>query len=117
MRLTNGYTRFTGIALVLGGILPIAGMAIRPLLVEQNFNFQPADFDAVRAYGGIWVVSYQVMVFGLFVRMAGLVALGSLHAHTLARTVVWPGVAITLAAIVINGISAGYYMHMGSWGA
>jgi hypothetical protein len=41
MKLSNGYTRFTGIALVLGGILPVVGMAIRPLLVEQNFNFKP----------------------------------------------------------------------------
>ena len=117
MRLSNGYTRFTGIALILGGILPVIGMAIRPLLVEQNFNFQLADFDAITAHRVIWIVSYQVMVFGLFVRLAGLVALGSLHTHTLARTVVWPGVAIALAAIVINGISAGYYMHMGFWGA
>jgi hypothetical protein len=117
MRLSNCYTRFTGIALLLGGIMPIIGMAIRPLLVEQNFNFQPADFTAVGAQHGIWILSYQVMVFGLFVRLAGLVALGSLHSHTLARTVVWPGVAIALAAVVLNGISAGYYMHMGSWGA
>jgi hypothetical protein len=117
MKFANGYTCFTGIALILGGILPIIGMAIRPLLVEQNFNFQLADFATVAAHHAIWIVSYQVMVFGLFVRLAGLVALGSLHSHTLARTVVWPGVAITLAAIVVNGISAGYYMHMGFWGA
>lgn len=117
MRLSNGYTRYIGIALILGGILPVVGMAIRPLLAEQNFNFAPADFDAITANRGIWIASYQVMVFGLFVRMAGLVALGSLHTHTLARTVVWPGVAITMAAIVVNGISAGYYMHMGFWGA
>ncbi|MBI4756813.1 MAG: hypothetical protein HY778_15630 [Betaproteobacteria bacterium] len=117
MRLANGYTRFTGIALILGGVLPIVGMAIRPLLVEQNFNFQPTDFETINAHHAIWIVSYQVMVFGLFVRLAGLVALGSLHAHTLARTVVWPGVAIAMAAIVVNGISAGYYMHMGFWGA
>jgi hypothetical protein len=117
MKLSNGYTRFTGIALILGGILPVVGMAIRPLLVEQNFNFQPADFDTINAQHGIWILSYQVMVFGLFVRLAGLVALGSLHSHTLARSVVWPGVAIALAAIVVNGISAGYYMHMGAWGA
>ena len=107
MRLSNGYTCFTGIALVLGGILPVIGMAIRPLLVEQNFNFQPADFDTISAHHAIWILSYQVMVFGLFVRLAGLVALGSLHSHTLARTVVWPGVAIALVATVINGISAG----------
>lgn len=117
MTISNGYTRFLGIALVLGGILPVLGTAIRPLLVEQNFNFQLSDFDAIAAHRGIWILSYQVMVFGLFVRMAGLVALGSLHTHTLARTVVWPGVAITMAAIVVNGISAGYYMHMGFWGA
>ncbi len=117
MRLSNGYTRFTGIALILGGILPVVGMAIRPLLVEQNFNFQLADLETITAHRLIWILSYQVMVFGLFVRLAGLVALGSLHTHTLARTVVWPGMAIALAAIVINGISAGYYMHMGFWGA
>lgn len=117
MRLANGYTRFTAIALILGGILPILGMAIRPLLVEQNFNFQATDFATIAGYHGVWIVSYQVMVFGLFVRLAGLVALASLHGHTPARTVVWPGVAIILAAIVVNGISAGYYMHMGFWGA
>lgn len=117
MKLANGYTRFTGIAIILGGILPMLGMAIRPLLVEQNFHFQPEDFAVIGARHGIWILSYQIMVFGLFVRLAGLVALGSLHSHTLARTVVWPGVAIALAAIVVNGISAGYYMHMGSWGA
>lgn len=117
MNTANGYTRFTAIALILGGILPILGLAIRPLLVEQNFNFQPADFAAIEARHGLWILSYQVMVFGLFVRLAGLVALGSLHGHTLARSVVWPGVAIALAATVVNGISAGYYMHLGSWGA
>lgn len=117
MTIANGYARYLGITLVLGGILPVAGMAIRPLLVEQNFDFRLSDFDAIAARGGIWIVSYQVMVFGLFVRLAGLVALGSLHTHTLARAVVWPGVAITMAAIVVNGISAGYYMHMGFWGA
>jgi hypothetical protein len=78
MRLSNGYTRFTGIALILGGILPIIGMAIRPLLVEQNFNFQLADFEAITAHHAIWIVSYQVIVFGLFVRLAGLVVLGAL---------------------------------------
>jgi hypothetical protein len=117
MRFSNGYTRFTGIVLILGGILPVIGMAIRPLLVEQNFNFSPADFETIGVRHGIWILSYQVMVFGLFVRLAGLVALGSLHAHTLARTLVWPGVAITLAAITVNAVSAGYYMHMGFWGA
>jgi hypothetical protein len=117
MKLSNGYTCFTGIALVLGGILPLAGMAIRPLLVEQNFNFQLADLQTISAHPAIWILSYQVMVFGLFVRLAALVALGSLHSHSLARTVVWPGVAIALAATVVNGISAGYYMHMGFWGA
>ena len=87
MRLSNGYTRFTGIALILGGILPVVGMAIRPLLVEQNFNFQLADLETITAHRVIWIVSYQVMVFGLFVRLAGLVALSSLHTDTLARTV------------------------------
>jgi hypothetical protein len=38
MKLSNGYTCFTGIALILGGILPMIDMAIRPLLVEQNFT-------------------------------------------------------------------------------
>lgn len=117
MRLRNGYTGFTGIALILGGLLPVVGMAIRPLLVEQNFSFAPADFAIIGGHRAIWILSYQAMVFGLFVRLAGLVVLGSLHVHTQARTLVWPGVAIILAATVVNAISAGYYMHMGVWGA
>jgi hypothetical protein len=117
VRLRNGYTGFTGIALILGGLLPVVGIAIRPLLVEQNFSFAPGDFAAIGGHRALWILSYQAMVFGLFVRLAGLVALGSLHVHTLARTVVWPGVAIALAATVVNAISAGYYMHMGVWGA
>jgi hypothetical protein len=117
MRTRNGFTLFTGVVLLLGAVLVPLGMGIRPLLVEQNFHFQPADFDSIRSARGIWILSYQILVFGLFMRLAGLVALGSLHGETSARTVLYPGIAICAAGLVINSLSAGYYMHTGFWGA
>jgi len=46
MRLSNGYTRFTGIALILGGILPVVGMAGMMALFAMPFSqtvFIPFD--------------------------------------------------------------------------
>jgi hypothetical protein len=97
-------------------MVPIA-MAIRPLVVEQNFNFEVMHFLTIADKHAIWILSYQIAVFGMFLRLAGLVALGTLHRQTPARTVLWPGVAICGAALLVNTLSSGYYMHMGFWGA
>lgn len=115
MKLRNCYTTFTASALLLGAVMLPIGMAIRPLVVEQNFNFQLSDFTTIAAHRSIWILSYQIFVFGLFMRLAGLVALGTLHGQAAARTVLYPGIAICAVALVVNALTSGYYMHMGFW--
>jgi hypothetical protein len=117
MQKHNGYAVFTGILLILGAVMVPIGMGIRPFLVEQNFNFDVGHFDTIRDAPGVWILSYQIAVFGLFMRLAGLVALGSLNNGNGARTVLLPGIAIAVVAILVNALSSGYYMHMGFWGA
>jgi hypothetical protein len=111
------YARFTGYTLLLGGLFVVIGMAIRPLVVEQNFQFQVGDLLKIAEQRTIWIVSYQVMVFGLFLRLMGLVSLGTTHADNDARAVLYPGIAVCGAAILVNALSAGYFMHIGFWGA
>lgn len=117
--MTRNHTnaRFTGLTLLLGGLFVVIGMAIRPLVVEQNFQFQDADFSRIFEHRTVWILSYQVMVFGLFLRLMGLVALGTTHADGEARGILYPGIAVCGAAILVNALSAGYYMHIGFWGA
>lgn len=113
----KSYARFTGYVLLLGGLFVVIGMAMRPLVVEQNFQFQVSDLLKVAEQRTLWIMSYQVMVFGLFLRLMGLVALGTTHADKDARAVLYPGIAVCGAAILVNALSAGYYMHIGFWGA
>lgn len=70
--------------------------------MEQNFNFQIADFLAIGREKSVWILSYQMLVFGLFLKLAGLVALGSLHHKTEARTILFPGIAIGVSALFVR---------------
>lgn len=112
----NAYARFTGFTLMAGGVFVVIGMAIRPLLVEQNFQFQASDLMNIAEHRTVWIMSYQIMVFGLFLRLMGLVSLGTTHGGNDARAILYPGIAVCGAAILVNALSAGYYMHIGFWG-
>lgn len=115
MKHANFNTRFTGMALILGGVMAALGFLIRPVAIHQNFqieNFLDLGKDVT-----IWIRSFQMLVFGLFIRLAGLVALGTLHRNSSARTVLFPAIAICSAALFASALSEGYYMHVGAWGA
>ncbi len=115
MKCANFYTRFTGVTLVLGGATVALGFLIRPVAIHQNFQLE--NFLDIGKAMTIWIRSFQILVFGLFIRLAGLVALGTLHRNSPARTVLFPAVAICAAALLVSALSEGYYMHVGAWGA
>jgi hypothetical protein len=115
MKHANFQTRFTGAALLLGGVMVTLGFLIRPVVIHQNFQLENfLDIDNAMT---IWIRSFQILVFGLFIRLAGLVALGTLHQNSPARTVLFPAIAICAAALLVSALSEGYYMHIGAWGA
>ena len=106
--------RFAGGALALGGVMVAAGYWMRPVAVGQNFDV--TSLLAVEKATWPWIHSFQVLVFGLFVRLAGLGALGALHLRSRAPAVVLAGAAVCGAALLVTAAAEGYYMHMGAWG-
>jgi len=60
---------------------------------------------------------YRVHLFGMVVTVMALVALGSLLSQTEARVLVWPGVAVASAGLMVSALAAAFYYHFGAWGA
>jgi hypothetical protein len=115
MNQSNFYIRFTGAALVLGGLLVALGYLIRPVSIHQNFQIE--NFAGIKHATTVWIRSFQLLIFGLFLRLAGLAALGTLYRNSPARTILIPGIAICSAALLVNTLSESYYMHIGAFGA
>jgi hypothetical protein len=80
MKHANFHTRFTGATFLLGGVMVALGFLIRPVAIRQNFQLE--NFLDISKAVTIWIRSFQILVFGLFIRLAGLVALGTLHRGT-----------------------------------
>jgi hypothetical protein len=83
MKQSNFNTRFTGAALALGGIMVALGYWLRPVAIAQNV--QIINFLDINNAMTIWIRSFQILVFGLFIRLAGLAALGTLHWNSSTR--------------------------------
>lgn len=115
MKQANFNTRFTGITLILGGIMVGAGYLIRPVAIDQHF--QIANFLDIGIFNTTWIRSFQILVFGFFISLAGLVALGILHWKSESRTIIFSGLAICAATLLVNALCESYYMHVGAWGA
>lgn len=114
MKTSDFDTRFAGGALALGGVMVAAGYGLRPVVVGQNFDV--SSLLAVEKATWPWIHSFQVLVFGLFVGLAGVAALGVLHLRSKTPAVVLAGAALCAAALLVAAASEGYYMHMGAWG-
>lgn len=103
-------SRFAGGALVLGAALSLLGFFARPVAVDKSFTV-----DGILAIGvtsDVWVLSFRMLVFGLFVRLAGLVSLATFTRAAGARAVVVPGVAIGCAGLLVSAMAQGYYMDI-----
>ena len=107
-------TRFVSAALVLGGIMTAAGYFLRPVDIGQIFTIE--NFREISNSMTIWIRSFQILVFGLFVRLAALAALSMLHTKSAQNAPVFAGTAICVSALLVTTLCEGYYMHMGAWG-
>lgn len=89
--------RFCGIALGLGALLALAGWYLRPVVIDKSFEV--AQVIGIGDAAGVRVLSFRMLVFGLFIRIAGLVALGTLFGDPGARAVALPAVTICVALL------------------
>ncbi len=108
-------TRFAGGALVFGAVLALLGFFVRPVANDKSFTVD--DILAIETASGVWVMSFRMLVFGLFVRLAGLVSLATFARAAGARAVVVPGVAISAAGLLVSAMVQGYYMDIALHGA
>ena len=103
-------SRFAGGALVLGALLSLTGFFVRPVTIGKSFTVE--TLLAIGVSPDLWVLSFRMLVFGLFVRFAGLVSLGTLARSAGAKAIVIPGIAIGCAGLLVSAMTQGYYMDI-----
>ncbi len=106
--------RFTAIIFLLGAIMVTTGEWIRPVPLEHSFEI--SKFLEINNIMTVWIRSFQALIFGLFILIIGLVALGTLFQDSLAKILINPGIVVCVLALFLSAISQGYYMHIGAWG-
>lgn len=79
--------------------------------------FAPQDFAGVYAHLYVWIWLYRMHIFGLVIAVMALVALAALVSAHPARILVWPGVAVGAAGLIVAALAAAFYYHFGAWGA
>lgn len=105
--------QFTGIVLLIGAIFVFTGYALMPVHVSLNFSLDM--LTQITNHLEIWVRSFQILVFGYFIRIIGLVALSTMYHDTPSRTLINAGVMVCCLAMLVSGLAEGYYMHTGGY--
>lgn len=102
--------RSSGIALAAGGAMVLAGWLLRPVAIEKHV--QAEHVLRVASSTDLWIWSYRVLVFGLFIRLGALVGLGSLARSIDVRAILIPGIAISAVALAISAVGESYTMEI-----
>ncbi len=108
-------TQVTGSAFLAAGLLLWLGWMLLPTRIGTFF--QVGDFSAVGENLTFWIWMYRIHFFGVVVSVMALVALGALLADTEARILIWPGVGVAAAGLMVGAAGAAFYYHFGAWGA
>lgn len=105
--------RFISFSLIVGALFVTIGFAILPVHVVLNF-----DMEMLTKIGSnleFWVRGFQILVFGYFIRIIGLVAFASLFKEADSKPIINAGVLVCSLAMLVSGLAEGYYMHSGGW--
>ncbi len=105
--------RFVAYSLLIGGIFVFAGFMIMPVHVTLNFSLDM--LPVITNNLEFWVRSFQILVFGYFIRIIGLVGLTTLHQESDCKPLINSGVMVCSLAMLVSGLAEGYYMHSGGW--
>ena len=108
-------TKVTGGSFIAAGLMLLLGWILLPTHIGTYF--QPQDFAAVHAQWSFWIWMYRIHIFGMVVTTMALVALGALLSESAARILVWPGVAMAGAGMMVSALATAFYYHFGAWGA
>src|SRR5688572_19906699 len=107
--------RFTGCAFIAAAAMYWLGWMLLPVRIGDYFH--PDVFGGIRAHLHLWLWLYRVHLFGMITAVIALVAFAALVADSPARVLIWPGVAVASAGLVVGALGAAFYYHHGVWGA
>jgi hypothetical protein len=108
-------TAVIGWLFILAALMLWFGWVLLP--VHIGVFFKSEDFSAVYHHLRPWIWMYRIHIFGFLVTAMALVALGAALADTEARIVVWPGIAVATAGLIVSALATAFYYHHGAWGA
>ncbi|MDP6038254.1 MAG: hypothetical protein QGG64_06875 [Candidatus Latescibacteria bacterium] len=111
----NLSTRITGWAFVAAAMMFWFGWLLLPVRIGSFF--QPGDFAAVHDQFHVWIWMFRIHLFGVVLAVVAMVALGSTLTETPARILVWPGVAVATAGLMVGAAGSAFYFHFGALGA
>lgn len=108
-------SRFTGGLFLAAAAMLWLGWMLLP--VHIGTFFEPDVFPSIRERFHFWIWMYRFHLFGMVMTAMALVALGAMTIESRARVVIWPGVAVAAAGMVVGALAAAFYYHHGAWGA
>ena len=79
--------------------------------------FSEGDFAAIYEHWRVWIWMYRVHIFGYIMMIMALVAFGAMMTEAPARILLWPGIAVAVAGLLVSALAAAFYYHHGAWGA
>ncbi len=111
----NDASRITGWGFVAAAAMLWFGWMLLP--VRIGTFFQSGDFAAVYNQFYFWIWMYRIHLFGIVIAVAAQIALASALTGSPARVLVWPGVGVASAGLMVSACAEAFYYHFGAWGA
>lgn len=106
--------RFTAFLFAMSAILITAGYFMLPVPIQDAFNLE----SLLKAHDNqtLFIWSFRVIVFGNFMGIMGLVALGALMKSLEVYPIMKAGLFVCCLALLVGSIAEAYFMDMGAWG-
>lgn len=105
----------TGGLLIVSALMLNLGWTLLP--VKLGVFLEAADFAKIRPRFQSWIWLFRIHLFGFVMTVMALIALASLQSASWARIVLWPGVGVCGAGLIVISLAAAFYYHFGAWGS
>jgi len=106
---------FTGGAFLAAAALLWLGWLLLPL--RPGMYFVADDFAAIFSHWHLWIWMFRLHLFGMVIAVVALTAFAAGVGESPARPLVWSGVAVAAAGLIVGAVGAAYYYHFGAWGS
>ena len=108
-------TKLTSWLLIVAPLMLWLGWMALPFHIGTYF--EEGSFAAIHEHLRLWIWMYRIHIFGYVMMMMALVAFGAVIVRTPARVLVWPGVSVAVAGLLVSALASAFYYHHGAWGA